>query len=221
MSGSNPDDPQDSIAASYSQASSPEPSPDSIVPNSASHTEPPLMTIPPHVMAELLKTAQNSNKDIVSRAPTLSDLATQGNQHKHQISAQHNKQDKHQHTHPTSAPTTTSAGQLSFQGHFTKTGNIKQTSDSDPPLPITSDPTLPITVFRPIAPKNKIDSGTLNKAAKPPDRIYKPASIIKSQTQPIILSHQHHHLPLHLLQSVPQRHSDQTQSQDTTTAPQN
>merc|ERR1719186_1332413 len=56
------EDPQDSIAASNSQASSREPSPEvDTVPDPLA--EPPLMTIPPHVMTQLLKTAQNRTED--------------------------------------------------------------------------------------------------------------------------------------------------------------
>ena len=54
QSASNPDDPQDSIAAS--QSSSREPSPETQNFSNAP-PEPPLMKIPPHVMTELLKTA--------------------------------------------------------------------------------------------------------------------------------------------------------------------
>ena len=222
-SGSNPDDPQDSIAASYSQASSPEPSPESVT-----HTEPPLMTIPPHVMAELLKTAQHNDKHSIKKVDQANDQATQNkDQDRHQISVQHNKQAhqilatpgsqsaRTQFTLQTAANNTineTTFGQLNFQGHFSKTEDKKQ-SDRQPP----------VTVFRPIVPKNNMESaGTLSKTGKPPGGMYKsiaPASIIKSESQPIILTYQHQNLPVHLLDPLPQNTSHSTPLQDT--APQN
>jgi len=194
-SGSNPDDPQDSIAASYSQASSPEPSPESVT-----HTEPPLMTIPPHVMAELLKTAQHNDKDSVSmtKVDQANDQATQ-NKDSHQISAQHNKQTHQISATPGSQTARTaenntnckiSLGQLSFQGHFPKTS--------------TEQP--PGTLFRPIIPKNKMESAvTLNLAQKPSDRTYKTfAPIMTSESQPLILSNPNQTPSIHLLYPLPQ-----------------
>merc|ERR1712179_604732 len=178
------------------------------------------MTIPPHVMAELLKTAQHNEKD-VSRANVnqASEPAKKNiDPNKYQISAQHNKQTHQISASPGSQSVRTqytlqpadncannrnTLGQLSLQGHFPKTEDRKQTNEQQP-----------VTVFRPIAPKNKMEyAGTLNKAGNPPDRMHKsvaPASIIKSESQPIILTHQHQILPVNLLHLLPQNSSHST-----------
>jgi len=206
QSGSNPDDPQDSIAASYSQASSPSPSPG---PASSPHAPsgPPLMTIPPHVMTQLLNTAHNNRRQKEEATPPPNPLSL------HSIQATPHSKQPMAPIQMQQAPTTVTnkqqditLGHLSFKGKFQRADNGKQ---------ILEQPRVP--VFRPIVPKNKELVGAM-KAPEGRYRSIAPNSIfpaLHAQPQPILLTQQHQHLPIQVLPPV----SHATSAQDS--APQN
>ena len=206
QSTSNPDDPHDSIAASQASSREPSPETDSV---SNAPPEPPLMTIPPHVMTELLKTAQTNNEDNKSTTqpiPFSSNSFQAAQKRSQSIKAQQTLG-----TNVTDNQNDLSAGPLSFHGHFQRTEKTKQSNEQPK-----------ITVFRPIEPKNQMKTMEApNKNNKPPLRIYKniAPNPVRAPSQQIILSNHHPNLPIQVMPPGSQLLNHTTTSQES--GPQN